>query len=157
MLETAVLTEPKVTYPKPSALLPHRAPILMVDEILDYEAGNFLIARKFIAEDNPFFQGHFPGYPILPGVILVEMMFQACGLYGRLEAMQNVTGAAVLPKSGRAIKIDNVSFHREVKPCSELEVRVEFKHKMLQFSTYKAVVTLNHQTAAKGMVTVSLV
>lgn len=145
-----------LTFPKPAELLPHRSPILLIDQITDYVAGVSLTAAKHVGEDEPFFAGHFPGHPILPGVLLVEMMFQACGLFGRLEA-ESSTADGEQNKSGRAIKINNASFHQEVRPDTHLTIFVEFKHKVMSFSTYDAKVTAGTVVVAKGTVTVSLV
>lgn len=61
-------------------LLPHRYPFLLVDRVLDFEEGRFLRAVKNVSVNEPFFQGHFPGKPILPGVLILEAMAQATGI-----------------------------------------------------------------------------
>jgi 3-hydroxyacyl-[acyl-carrier-protein] dehydratase len=148
----------EITYRKTADLLPHRAPILMVDIIESYVPGVSLTAVKHIAEDNPFFEGHFPGHPILPGVMLVEMMFQTCGLYGRMEASaESAGGGNGRPRMGRAIKIENASFLKEVLPGTTLKAQVFFKSKLMNFSTYEAKVFSGKSTVAKGIVTVALV
>lgn len=148
----------EIQYPKTTDLLPHRAPILMVDYIENYIPGASLTAVKYIEKENPFFQGHFPGHPILPGVVLVEMMFQTCGLFGRMEAMANTTEAKGNgPRMGRAIKIDNASFLKEVLPDTQLKAEVFFKSKLMNFSTYEAKVYSDRGVVAKGVVTVALV
>lgn len=148
----------EITYPKTTDLLPHRAPILMVDSIESYIPGVSLAAVKHIAEDNPFFEGHFPGHPILPGVMLVEMMFQTCGLYGRMEASAGAAGRGNgRPRMGRAIKIENASFLKEVLPGTNLKAEVTFKSRLMNFSTYEAKVISDKGVVAKGIVTVALV
>lgn len=148
----------ETAYPKPTDLLPHRAPILMVDYIENYVPGVSLRAAKYIAKDNSFFDGHFPEHPILPGVMLVEMMFQTCGLYGRLEASAGaVTAGDSRSRMGRAIKIDQASFLKEVHPDTQLIAEVVFKSKLMNFSTYNAKVFSAEGVVAKGIVTVALV
>jgi 3-hydroxyacyl-[acyl-carrier-protein] dehydratase len=71
-------------------LLPHRYPFLLVDRVLDFEEGRFLRAVKNVSVNEPFFQGHFPGKPIFPGVLILEAMAQATGILafksvGKLE------------------------------------------------------------------------
>ena len=71
-------------------LLPHRFPFLLVDRVLDFEEGRFLRAVKNVSVNEPFFQGHFPGKPIFPGVLILEAMAQATGILafksvGKLE------------------------------------------------------------------------
>ncbi|WMY95490.1 MAG: 3-hydroxyacyl-ACP dehydratase FabZ [Arsenophonus sp.] len=61
-------------------LLPHRYPFLLVDRVLDFEKGKFLRAVKSVSFNEPFFQGHFPGKPIFPGVLILEAMAQAAGI-----------------------------------------------------------------------------
>ncbi len=76
-------------------LLPHRYPFLLVDRVLDFEEGRFLRAVKNVSVNEPFFQGHFPGKPILPGVLILEAMAQATGILafksvGKLEPRRAV-------------------------------------------------------------------
>jgi 3-hydroxyacyl-[acyl-carrier-protein] dehydratase len=147
-------------FPHPAELLPHRAPMLLLDEILDHTPGVSVTTATRILPDNPFFEGHFPGEPILPGVILVEMMFQTCGVFGRLDALyaESESGsmpADFRPKSGRAIKIDTLTFNQVVRPNDRLRVRAVFSHKLLDFSVFKAQVEIEGRgVAAKGTVTV---
>jgi 3-hydroxyacyl-[acyl-carrier-protein] dehydratase len=148
------------TFPRPAELLPHRAPMLLLDEILDHTPGVSVTAATRILPDNPFFEGHFPGEPILPGVILVEMMFQTCGVFGRLDALhaESLTGAVPTdyrPKSGRAIKIDTLTFSQAVRPDDRLRITATFSHKLLDFSVFRAQVEIEGRgMAAKGTVTV---
>mgnify|MGYP001247605682 FL=1 len=65
-------------------LLPHRDPFLHIDRIVDYDLGASIIAEKDINIDEPYFKGHFPGQPIVPGVIIIEAMAQAGGVLGHL-------------------------------------------------------------------------
>ena len=65
-------------------LLPHRDPFLHIDRIIDYELGKRIIAEKEIKSSEPYFKGHFPGQPIVPGVIIIEAMAQAGGVLGHL-------------------------------------------------------------------------
>ena len=107
-----------------------------------------------------FFQGHFPNDPILPGIVLIEMMFQACGVFGRLENLhaRSLAGEDVTEtraKSGRAIKIENTSFSRPVFPNDVLIIKAEPKQKLFNFSVFKASVEIEGRgVAAKGIVTV---
>ncbi|AFE57080.1 (3R)-hydroxymyristoyl-ACP dehydratase [Rahnella aquatilis HX2] len=96
-------------------LLPHRYPFLLVDRVLDFEKGKFLRAVKNVSFNEPFFQGHFPGKPIFPGVLILEAMAQATGILafksvGKLEPGELYYFAA----------IDDARFKRPVLPGDQM-------------------------------------
>ncbi|MFP3366315.1 3-hydroxyacyl-ACP dehydratase FabZ, partial [Pseudoalteromonas sp. SIMBA_148] len=62
--------------------LPHRYPFLLIDRVMDLTLGEFIVARKNVSINEPFFNGHFPEHPIMPGVLIVEAMAQAAGILG---------------------------------------------------------------------------
>jgi 3-hydroxyacyl-[acyl-carrier-protein] dehydratase len=146
--------------PYPKDLLPHRTPMLLIDEIDEYVPGISIKVRTHIKPDSMFFEGHFPNDPILPGIVLIEMMFQACGVFGRLENLhaRSLAGEVIKDtkaKSGRAIKIDSASFSRPVYPNDTLIIYAEPKQKLFGFSVFHAKVDIEGKgTAAKGVVTV---
>ncbi len=152
-----------IAYPKPDTFLPHRAPMLLVDDIEHYEPGNSLTATTLVAAKWPFFRGHFPGYPMLPGVILVEMLFQTCGLFGRMEAAAEaqhegpLNGLPDKKTFGRAIKIDKTTFLKPVFPDTLLEITVHFKKRFMDFSVYDGkIIDEAGDVVARGQVTVHL-
>ncbi len=138
--------------------------MLLVDEILDYLPGKSLTAGARVAADLPFFKGHFPGYPMLPGIVLVEMMFQTCGLFGRMEVMEQTGAPAGNGKPdpdkkifGRAIKIDKTTFTKPVFPDTNLRIEVEIRQKFMDFSVYDGkVYDEQNDVVAKGNITVHL-
>lgn len=150
----------KTAFPPVAGMLPHRAPMLLVDEIISYEAGESLTATKYVDKDLIFFRGHFPGYPMLPGICLIEMMFQTCGLFGRMEAMGAAAGAGEetkKPMVGRAIRVNNTSFTHPVFPETLLTIEVKIKQRLMAFSIYTARVKNGEgKIVAKGEVTVHL-
>ena len=99
--------------------IPHRPPFLFVDEIIE-QTGDSIITRKRIAPDEPFFKGHYPDYPIMPGVLVCECVFQAGALLvsKRLGALQE--GVPVLTR------IANVKFRKPVLPGDVLEMSVDY-------------------------------
>jgi 3-hydroxyacyl-[acyl-carrier-protein] dehydratase (EC 4.2.1.-) len=102
-------------------MLAHRYPFLLVDRVIAYEAGKSLTAIKNVTFNEPFFQGHFPGLPTMPGVLILEAMAQTCGLLTSRE-----TG--IKPESGVIFYfagIDNARFKRVVIPGDRLTLRVE--------------------------------
>lgn len=141
--------------PAPAELLPHRPPMLQIDAIESFTPGEGLVAVKEIGEDNPFLEGHFPGYPLMPGVMLIEMMFQACGLYGRLQEHHEKGGQPNGEKKmGRAIKINEAVFKGEVRPPAKLEIKVDFKQKIFSFSTFNGTIRSGGKVVAEAVLTV---
>jgi UDP-3-O-[3-hydroxymyristoyl] N-acetylglucosamine deacetylase / 3-hydroxyacyl-[acyl-carrier-protein] dehydratase len=106
-------------------ILPHRYPFLLVDRIIEVEGDKRIVGIKNVTINEPFFQGHFPGHPIMPGVMIIEAMAQVGGmlLMGRFEN-QDVTDKVVYFMS-----LDNVKFRRPVLPGDQIRFELE----MLQF------------------------
>lgn len=103
--------------------LPHRYPFLLVDRIIEFEAGKRIVGIKNVTINEPFFQGHFPGHPIMPGVLIIEAMAQVGGML----LMDSVTDAE--NKVVYFMSLDNVKFRRPVTPGDQIRFELE----MLQF------------------------
>lgn len=101
-------------------LLPHRYPFLLIDKVIDFEVGKSLHAVKNVTINEPFFQGHFPIKPIMPGVLLLEAMAQATG----------VLGFKTIEKSDDTLyyfaAIDNARFKQPVVPGDVVNIHVEY-------------------------------
>jgi len=100
-------------------LLPHRYPFLLVDRVVEFEPKKRLVAIKNVTINEPFFQGHFPGYPIMPGVLVVEAMAQAGGILMMAEIPDRHKKLIVFTG------IDGVKFRRPVTPGDQLRFEVE--------------------------------
>jgi 3-hydroxyacyl-[acyl-carrier-protein] dehydratase len=99
-------------------ILPHRYPFLLVDRVLEVEPGKKIIVRKNVTHNEPYFPGHFPGNPIMPGVLQLELMAQAaCVMYLLLPEFEGW--------SPRFAGLENVRFRRPVVPGDVIEVTVE--------------------------------
>ncbi len=99
-------------------ILPHRYPFLYVDRVLEVEPGKRLVAIKNVSFDEHFFQGHFPGKPIMPGVLIVEALAQASGIlvHKTVESDDNMV---------YFMSIDKVKFRKPVVPGDQLVLEVE--------------------------------
>jgi len=107
-------------------VIPHRYPMLLVDRILEVEAGKRIVGIKNVTINEPFFQGHFPGHPIMPGVLIIEAMAQVGGML-----MMSMAGEEeVKRKVMYFMSLDNVKFRRPVVPGDQIRFELE----MLKFS-----------------------
>jgi 3-hydroxyacyl-[acyl-carrier-protein] dehydratase len=100
-------------------LLPHRYPFLLVDKIIDIDADNSAVGIKNVTFNEPHFQGHFPGHPVMPGVLIIEAMAQTAGAICVRHAAQDK------PSLVYFMTIDNAKFRRPVVPGDRLEIRVK--------------------------------
>jgi len=100
-------------------VLPHRYPFLLVDRILDIEEGKRIVGLKNVTINEPFFQGHFPGHPIMPGVLIIEAMAQVGGML-LMRTIDDPSSKVVYFMS-----LDNVKFRRPVKPGDQLRLELD--------------------------------
>lgn len=96
-------------------ILPHRYPFLLVDRILSIELGQHIVGLKNVTVNEPFFVGHFPGNPIMPGVLIVEAMAQVAGVLALLSTPENLGNRDIYLMS-----LDKVRFRRPVVPGDQL-------------------------------------
>ena len=128
-------------------ILPHRYPFLLIDRVISYtlEPEITLVAVKNVTVNEPFFSGHFPGRPVMPGVLILESMAQACGVLAHLALATtgNVGGIYYL------VKIDNARFTRKVVPGDQLVLEVKQTRLMRGMGKYEARASVNGvQTAS---------
>jgi len=101
--------------------LPHRYPFLLIDRVLDYEVGKSLVAIKNVTINEPFFCGHFPQRPVMPGVLMLEALAQAAGVLAFVSTGSDPTGDEIYYFAA----IDNARFKRIVEPGDQLKLEVE--------------------------------
>jgi len=132
-------------------LLPHRYPFALVDRVIEHEPGKRAVAIKNVTFNEPQFQGHFPGRPLMPGVLIVEAMAQVGGLI--------VTQMPDLPKGLFVFAgIDGVRFRRPVVPGDQLVITCELLSlKRQRFGKIKAEATVDGLLACSGELMFSLV
>jgi len=125
-------------------LLPHRYPFLLVDKVvsLDYEKRT-IVATKNVSINEPFFQGHFPGQPIMPGVLIIEAMAQAGGVLPQLTL-----GRDAQSKLFYMVKVDKARFTKQVVPGDVLEMHVEIKRVIRNMAVYDCVAKVDGEVVA---------
>ena len=99
--------------------LPHRYPFLLIDRVVEFERTKRLVAIKNVTMNEPFFQGHFPGFPIMPGVLVIEAMAQAGAIIMMSEIPDRETKLAVFTG------IERAKFRRPVTPGDQLRIEVD--------------------------------
>ena len=128
------------------AIIPHRDPFLFLDEVLELEPGVRVVARRQVRDDDWFFPGHFPGRPIMPGVIMVEALAQA-GAVAVLSEEQNRGKLALFAG------IDDVRFKRIVEPGDELTLTCDLESVRGPIGRGRAVARVGDELAVRGTLT----
>jgi len=126
--------------------LPHRYPFLLVDRVLELEEGSRILALKNVTMNEPFFPGHFPHHPVMPGVLIVEAMAQAA-------ALLSFKSQGVTPDENQVVYfagIDNARFKRPVVPGDQLLLEAVVTHSKRGIYKYKAVARVGDQVAAEA-------
>jgi 3-hydroxyacyl-[acyl-carrier-protein] dehydratase len=132
-------------------LLPHRYPFALVDKIIDFVPGKSAVGVKNVTFNEPHFQGHFPGKPIMPGVLIVEAMAQVGGVV--MTQVHELEGGLFLFAG-----IDKVRFRRPVVPGDQLTMTVELLWvKQRRFGKMRAIAEVDGQLACEGELMFSLV
>lgn len=101
-------------------ILPHRHPFLLVDRVTEMEPGKRIVGIKNVTVNEPFFPGHFPGHPVMPGVLIIESMAQVACILAILSSDESVRS-----KVTYFVGIDNARFRRPVLPGDQLRMEIE--------------------------------
>jgi 3-hydroxyacyl-[acyl-carrier-protein] dehydratase len=125
--------------------LPQRYPMLMVDRVISVEAGKRIVAIKNVSANEPYFQGHFPGHPIMPGVLILEAMAQAAGL---LIFAGEATHEYIYYYAG----IDNARFKRPVLPGDQLELDVTLQRQLRNVGKFGCVARVRGDVVAEATI-----
>jgi len=126
--------------------LPHRYPFLLVDRVLDYTKDQSLIAIKNVTVNEPFFPGHFPHHPVMPGVLIVEALAQAC-------AILSLKSQGVMPNEDSIfyfVGINKARFRRPVLPGDQLTLKVALTRRMKGVWQYEGEAYVGEELAASA-------
>ena len=141
-------TPSSVTLPVDSAeierLLPHRDPFLLVERVVEVEKAKRVLAYKNVTCNEPFFTGHFPGHPVMPGVLVIEALVQAGGL---LTQRSRDPGAGD-GQTFYLVKVDNAKFSRMVVPGDRLELDVELRRRIRNMAQYVGIARVDGEQVA---------
>jgi beta-hydroxyacyl-ACP dehydratase FabZ len=133
-------------------ILPHRYPFLLVDRILELELGKRVVGLKNVTGNEPFFAGHFPGHPIMPGVLIVEAMAQVGGVL-LLRSLSMDSSRKLMYFTG----IDQARFRRPVVPGDQLRIEVELVQLRRQICRMRGRAAVDGKSAAEAEMTCMVV
>jgi 3-hydroxyacyl-[acyl-carrier-protein] dehydratase len=127
-------------------MLPHRYPFLLVDRVLELTVNKRLRALKNVTFNEPFFQGHFPGHPVMPGVLIIEALAQASGLLVQLSAEHDPNAHPLY----YLVKVDKARFNRTVGPGDQLILDVEQKRMIRRMGQYWCQASVDGKVVAEA-------
>jgi beta-hydroxyacyl-ACP dehydratase FabZ len=132
-------------------ILPHRYPFLLVDRVLEVDPDKRLVALKNVSINEPFFNGHFPGAPVMPGVLTIESMAQAGAILGLLAKNADLTKTLVY-----FIGIDEAKFRRPIVPGDQMRIVVEVIRRKSVVWKMKGEVYVGSELAAEAILLSSI-
>ena len=132
--------------------LPQRYPLLMIDRVLECEPGKRILALKNVSANEPYFPGHFPHRPIMPGVLILEAMAQTAGVLVFRSRGTMPDDKTVYYYVG----IDNARFKRPVVPGDQLEIEVHYERQLRGISKFTCVARVDGEVAAEATILCSM-
>ena len=130
-------------------IIPHRYPFLLVDKVTEMDEGQRVVGLKNVSINEPFFQGHFPDYPVMPGVLIVEALAQVGAI-----AVLNIEGNK--GKIGFLAGVDKCRFKRQVKPGDQLKLDVEILRMKGPVGKGKGIATVDGELACEAEITFAI-
>ena len=132
-------------------ILPHRYPFILIDRIDEVKPGEFVNAIKNVTINEPYFQGHFPGQPVMPGVLSLESIAQTTAFLMLYELDDP------LKKNMFISGVDGVRFRRLIVPGDQLEINIRLKSKKLTLYKFEGTIKIDNQLAVQAIITSNLV
>ena len=132
-------------------ILPHRYPFLLVDRVLEVDQDKRIVALKNVSINEPFFNGHFPGAPVMPGVLTIESMAQAGAILGLLERKADLSKSLVY-----FMGIDEAKFRRPIVPGDQMRIVVEVLRRKAIVWKMKGEVYVGTELAAEAILLSSI-
>ena len=140
----------KLNHEQVMELLPHRDPFLWIDEVIECEPGKSVVATKYMSPDLPMYKGHFPSFPITPGVITLECMAQASGIATSLLREEGEEA-----KLGFFAGVENARFRRKILPGSTLTIKSKIRDPHAHIVYADCEVIVNGEVAASATISFS--
>ena len=134
-----------IAYDEVARRIPHRYPFLLVDRAEDYRAHQSIIGIKCVTINEPYFQGHFPGNPVMPGVLIVEAIAQTGAVLMSKSLNADVTGKTIL-----FISLDNCRFRHPVRPGDVLRMHVEVLRARADVFKFRGRALVDDKVAAEA-------
>ena len=132
-------------------ILPHRYPFILIDRIDEVKPGEFVNAIKNVTINEPYFQGHFPGQPVMPGVLSLESIAQTTAFLMLYELDDP------LKKNMFISGVDGVRFRRLIVPGDQLDINIKLKSKKLTLYKFEGTIKIDNQLAVQAIITSNLV
>ncbi|MEM8937309.1 MAG: 3-hydroxyacyl-ACP dehydratase FabZ [Pseudomonadota bacterium] len=132
-------------------ILPHRYPMLMIDRLVDIKPGDSAVGLKNVSFDEPFFQGHFPGKPVMPGVLIVEAMAQAAAAFASYTEGIDTAGKIIL-----FMGVDKARFRKPVVPGDQLRLTVRTTQRRPPVWRFEGVATVDGNRTTEATFTAML-
>ena len=127
-------------------ILPHRYPMLLVDRVLDIEPGQRIVGLKNVSANEPFFVGHFPGRPVMPGVLIIEALAQ-CGGVLLMSGLENPEDKVIY-----FLSVDGVKFRRPVIPGDQLILELDLVQGRGKRGKLKGIARVDGRVAAEATI-----
>ncbi len=128
-----------------TSYLPHRPPIVMIDKVVDIIPGQSGSGVKHFKDNDSFFQGHFPGFAILPGIYVIEAFAQTSMIVMAVDSP-----ALNDPPIGFLAKVERMSFYRKIEPGQEITFTIRFIKKIGTFILFNCIAEYEHERCAQG-------